>query len=106
MPINIFTTFDDPLATEDTQAFGINDAGQIVGDYADASGAHGFLLSGGVFTTIDEPLANGNSTSAKAINNLGQIVGAYNDATGFHGFLLNGNIFPTIADPSATPGKI
>ena len=34
---------------------GINDAGQIVGNFVDASGPHGFLLSGGNFTTIDVP---------------------------------------------------
>ena len=69
MPVNIFTTVEDPLATQDTQGGGINNAGQIVGDYADASGGHGFLLSGGVFTTIDEPVAvaAGNVTSAKAV---------------------------------------
>src|SRR5947209_13659886 len=105
MPINIFTTVEDPLATQDTQGQGINNAGQIVGDYADASGGHGFLLSGGVFTTIDEPVAAGNATSAKAINNFGQIVGTYNDAVGVHGFLLNGGIFTTIDDPLATPGN-
>jgi probable HAF family extracellular repeat protein len=51
------TTIDDPFATRGTRALGINDAGQIVGDYQDASGEHGFLLSGGTFTTIDDPLA-------------------------------------------------
>jgi hypothetical protein len=42
MPINTFTTLDDPSATF-TQAFGINGLGQIVGRFNDASGQHGFL---------------------------------------------------------------
>src|SRR5262249_45631344 len=33
------------LATGDTLAFGIDDSGQIVGSYNNASGTHGFLLT-------------------------------------------------------------
>jgi hypothetical protein len=33
MPINIFTTFDDPSATRGTFADGINAGGQIVGAF-------------------------------------------------------------------------
>jgi probable HAF family extracellular repeat protein len=41
-----YTTLDDPLAANGTQAFGINDSGQIVGYYSDASFTeHGFLLT-------------------------------------------------------------
>jgi uncharacterized membrane protein len=57
MPVYTYTTLDDPSATNFTQAFGINSAGQIVGSYGNASGTHGFLLSGGTYTTIDDPLA-------------------------------------------------
>jgi hypothetical protein len=43
MPINVFTTLDDPLATNDTEAHGINNSGQIVGYYLDANRhAHGY----------------------------------------------------------------
>ena len=49
-----FTSIDVPGATQ-TLATGINDAGQIVGQYNDATGTHGFLLNGGVFTTINVP---------------------------------------------------
>ena len=39
-----------------THAQGINDAGDIVGAYTDADNAyHGFLLSGGKFTSIEFP---------------------------------------------------
>lgn len=54
-----FTTLDDPLADPaqgGTAVNGINDNGQIVGDYADSNGvSHGFLYSDGKFTTLDDP---------------------------------------------------
>ena len=38
---------------------GINDAGAIVGTYLDAAFAtHGFLDSGGIFTSMDDPLVS------------------------------------------------
>ncbi len=40
----VFTPLDVPGAT-DTIAFGINDAGQIVGFFSDATGRHGFLAT-------------------------------------------------------------
>jgi hypothetical protein len=54
MPVYTYTTLDDPLGIG-TGASGINDAGQTVGDYSGASNPeHGFLLSGGTYTTIDD----------------------------------------------------
>src|SRR5215471_18452380 len=38
-----YTTLNDPFATTNTTAFGINDAGQIVGFYSNAGNNHGFL---------------------------------------------------------------
>ncbi len=67
-----FISIDVPGSTS-TQAIGINNAGQIVGRYIDSAGAeHGFLDSGGVFSTIDAPYG---ATIASGINNIGQIVG-------------------------------
>jgi uncharacterized membrane protein len=58
MPVKIYTTFDDPSAGAlNTQAFGINSVGQIVGSYSTASDIHGFLDSSGAFTTLDDPSA-------------------------------------------------
>ena len=75
MPVYTYTTFDDPLNTsgDGTLASGINDTGHIVGTYADASGVHGFLLSGGSYTTLDEPLAQ-HYTTASGINGTGQVL--------------------------------
>ena len=70
MPVQTFTTFNDPLATSHfTNATGINASGTIVGFYEAAGVTHGFLLSGGTYTTID-PLG-AMSTSAQSINDMG-----------------------------------
>ncbi|HET7019153.1 MAG TPA: hypothetical protein VFI58_00380 [Xanthobacteraceae bacterium] len=81
MPVYTYTTIEGPLVTTDLIGGGINDNGQIVGTYFDATN-HGFLLSGGTYTTLDDPLGVG-STSAQGINASGQIVGTYSG----HGFL-------------------
>ena len=50
-----FSIVDDPLATLVSEPLGFNDLGQVVGDYADSSGVHGFLFSGGTYTPLDAP---------------------------------------------------
>ena len=70
-----YTTLGVPGAIETTRANGINDAGQIVGEYVDAGGReHGFLRSGGSYSTLDVPGAT-ETTRASGINDAGQIVG-------------------------------
>src|SRR5262249_52992740 len=59
---------------------------------------HGFLLSGGTYTTLDDPSAN-NGTSAFGINNAGQIAGTFVNA-GNHGFLET--TFPNPPPPAGT----
>src|SRR5262249_8809864 len=60
-----------------------------------SNGTHAFIYSGGVFTTIDDPV-NGH-TFAQGINNNSQIVGTLSDGTGNHGF------FETTVPNSAPP---
>jgi hypothetical protein len=67
MPVNIFTTIDDPLATQDTDPFGINGSGQIVGAFRTNSVFHGFVLSGGSFTTLDAPWPKALKLSASTM---------------------------------------
>src|SRR5262245_49992347 len=83
-----FTSWDFPGATR-TTAFNINPRGDIVGLYRSSgteacegivSGfvCHGYLLSGGEFTSIDFPGAT--QTIANGINARGDIGGLYTDA--------------------------
>ncbi len=91
---------------------GMNNNGDIVGSYADGSyirgvvaARHGFLLSHGIYTTIDFPGAY--ATTASGINDSGQIVGYYftgDGREGTHGFLLSGGVFTTIDFPSTGTG--
>ena len=97
-----FVTLDNP-AGNNTDARGINDAGQIVGFYADPSGnQHGFLYSGGSFINVDDPLAGSTGTTIlKGINDAGQIVGSYSDGNNHnHSFVLT--ITPNPPPPSGT----
>jgi uncharacterized membrane protein len=80
-----FTGIDHPDATSEvrgggTALNGLNDRGQIVGQYSDSS-CHGFLLDGDTFTTIDNPDAL-FATGAADIDDRGQIVGFYDGMTG------------------------
>src|SRR5262245_6589296 len=104
MPINVFTTIDDPTNNLNTEAEGINGSGQIVGSFSRPSGRgtdfHGFVLSGGSFTTFDDPLSAAR-TQAFGINDTGQIVGSYED-TQSHAFFLSGTVFFTLDPPSTT----
>jgi uncharacterized membrane protein len=96
-----------------TVAFGINDLGEIVGDYvarrppslADGK-RHGFLLSQGTYTTFDPP--GSILTVGEGINNDGVIVGAYLDASfNQHGFVLTGGVCCTSVDvPGSTATAI
>ena len=69
----LYTTLNDPLATNGTFANSINDADQIIGYYENASGAHGFIYINGTYNTVDDP--SGTNTMLIAINNNGQIIG-------------------------------
>jgi probable HAF family extracellular repeat protein len=98
------------LGTDYSEAFKINDRGDVVGQIIDAVGfAHGFLLSGGVVTTIDFPGAS--DTYALGINESGTVVGYWDlvDANGnvlaYHGFIWNDGViaqfdFPGSVDTS------
>jgi hypothetical protein len=97
-----FTTIDVPFSGATwTVPFGINNAGAIVGYWLDSSTSHGFLLSGGTYTSFDYPGAT--FTVANGINNHGEIVGFYGDASGvYHGFSLLGGTYTSIDAPETT----
>jgi len=70
------------LGTEWSDAYKINDRGEVVGEVCDDVACHGFLLHQGVVTTLDFPGAS--DTYAFGINNSGTIVGTWDvyDADG------------------------
>jgi probable HAF family extracellular repeat protein len=77
-------------------AHGINNLGQIVG----YQGSHAFLynLNDGTYTILDDPL--GTNTQALGINDLGQIVGTYTDSANVrHGFLYSAGAYITLDRP-------
>ena len=85
-----FTTVDMPGAS-DTVATGINDSGQITGDYYDNTGTpHGFVDTGGSFIPLD--IANASGTEPFGIDGSGQPVGFYDAPTGVQGFGPDGSI--------------
>jgi hypothetical protein len=88
-----------------TSARGINARGDIVGDYIDGSNVdHGYLLSNGVFTSVDATSLGAVATVARGLNNAGKIVGDYTDSAGkLHGFFLSMGVFQTIDFP-LSPG--
>src|SRR5262249_45279611 len=90
-----FQTIDPPAAAQLSVPTLINNSGEIVGLYTDANFVfHGYLLSHGQFTTLDDPNAGtapGQGSVALGINASGTILGAYIDANFvFHGYLLSG----------------
>jgi probable HAF family extracellular repeat protein len=79
-----------------SQAFGINDLGQVVGEYQDAAGDfHGYVWEWGRFRSIEAGGASG-------INNRGQIVGGTGDPTvAGVGYLLERGRVTTFTVPGA-----
>jgi len=97
----ITTVIDVPGANL-TEGTGLNDKGQIVGDYRDPTNSnifHGFVYENGYFITLDFPGAS--ATAPSSINNRGQIVGFFLNASGFHGFLFDSGLYTSIDMPGA-----
>lgn len=83
-----------------TQLFGINDAGNFVGVFANPAN-QAFLHIGGNLTLITIPPANGSE--ADGINRSNQVVGTYTDSSGAsHGFFRDAN--GTLTFPIDVPG--
>jgi len=84
-----------------TQVTGINDKGEVVGLYLDATNAtHGFSKVGAKYTTID---VKGDTNSvAWGVNNAGQITVYATNASGvFDAYLVTGKKFKKIDNPNA-----
>src|SRR5712691_7262681 len=112
----IFTVFDHPsadatkvFALRGTDAFGLNNAGQIAGSYTQGGVLHGSVRgSTGTFTTLDVP--GHLHTALTGINDLGAIAGEYSDTgsiTTLHSFLRDsGGTFTLFDVPGATTTQV
>lgn len=89
-----FSDFSYPGGSE-TQLFGLNNPGDVVGIATVNGNEIGFLrTANGTFTQIDIP--GGSSVRAEDINDRGQIVGYFFDGTRSHGFVAT----PAVPEPS------
>jgi probable HAF family extracellular repeat protein len=92
-----FTSIDIGGPDNNTEAFGINNLGQIVGTVTGPPHSQGFLETSGSLNSINFPSATG--TWAYGINDLGQIVGFFGSGGGLLGFLDTSGSFTTIEVP-------
>jgi probable HAF family extracellular repeat protein len=107
-----YTTLNDPSAALGTATLGINDAGQIVGEYFTALDGNrfgnGFLFSHGAYTTINDLLTavlpSFPGTVAYVINYKGQVVGSYSDGSGNHGFIYSDGVYTALNAPLGVRG--
>jgi probable HAF family extracellular repeat protein len=103
-PEYTFTSFQFP-GVSNTNAFGINNEGQIVGGYRIRPGpSHALLIDQGQFIPLAPSSVLGNHFSAAFdINERGDVVGTYRDDQGSqHGFLLSNNVLTNIDFPGGT----
>lgn len=89
-----FATIDVPGTVA-----GINDFGELVGNYYDGARSHAYADLNGTIIPIEVPGAA--NTTVFGLNNRGQIAGEYSDATGIHGFVETHGRFATIDFPGA-----
>ena len=89
----------DPPDSLWSQAYDINDRGDVVGRVIRDDGSHGFVFSKGEFTTIDIPDAT--HTEVEGINKRGAMVGRYVADGVSHGFLLEDGEVTEIAFPDS-----
>jgi hypothetical protein len=90
-------------ANTNSQATGVNDAGEVVGFYQEGPNTSpvftGFVDKAGSVTPLEFPGAT--STQALGVNDLGEIVGDYVTGGVMHGFLDNAGTFTTL-DPTGS----
>jgi hypothetical protein len=81
---------------------GINNSGQIIGQYTDSAGNyHGYVLSDGNFKAINVPFQGAVNTDPQCINDEGDIVGLWGPSLQ-QGFEETGGVYSVIQFPGAT----
>jgi probable HAF family extracellular repeat protein len=87
-----------PAGSMGSQALGINDHGDVNGNFADSKGSHGFLLKGGAYITLDVPGAQ--ATLGGGINNAGLMTEVWLDSNfNSESSLYNGKKYTKINVP-------
>jgi probable HAF family extracellular repeat protein len=94
-----------PGAAQGTEAYGISNSGQVVGEWGANWVSQSFIYSAGSYASLSNPSAI-NQTTATGINNSGQIVGYFRAATdtNYHGFLYSNGSYSTISAPGTAQG--
>ena len=103
-----FYTLTDPNdAGGGTVAYGINDAGQIVGTYVDSTNAtrgFNYSRSSNTFSPVNVPTSS--ATMPGGINNNGEVSGTWEDSSGgLHGFTVLSGSFTTDVDYPGAAGN-
>ena len=96
-----YTSVDYPGSSGGTLLFGMNDNGQIVGEWNDEVGFI-YNMNTQTFTTISYPKAN--PTYPYAINNAGVVVGQVDIDASLEGFAMKGKQHMLIEPPGTTVG--
>lgn len=98
---DILTTISGPPGTGYIAAYGINDLGQVVGQYrTNQTYYSGFIYDGHDYTTLS--VVSGYETEANRINDAGEVVGYYRDKSEYFGFVYDNGTYTTLAFPGAT----
>ncbi len=75
LPVN-FTVLPNPFTnTTGNIAWSISGT-NIVGNFTDSTGNHGYFYSGGVYVTLNDPLATSAGTSPRGVSG-NQVIGQY-----------------------------
>jgi len=99
-----FSSIDFP-GSGDTAARGINNRGQIVGDYLAPNGSRrGFLLSSGNYQSL--VLNAGAVGEANGVNDAGQIVGVLGSGPAANGIMIDPGSFAAVEFPNTNYTEI
>jgi hypothetical protein len=99
-----FTDVSYPGLHEQIYIWNTNNSGDLIGASACCRRGVNFLVQGGVYTTILDPLGNANNGFVYGLNDLDQVVGWYDDGTGgpMHGYFWQSGNSVTVDYPGAT----
>jgi uncharacterized membrane protein len=100
----VFTKINDPSAKIGTMAFGINNAGTIVGTF---DNEQGFVFQNGSYRTLNAPQLAGepHQTQLNGINNPGTIVGQVFTGGIWRGFWISNNQIHYVEAPGSVDSQ-